>query len=354
MSPEAPGRVTLFTGPEAVPQNRAMFEPVPESRVDPEPITYEQPLNERMRAFMRLEFLWQQLSYHAGVPNPWSSRSAIAGLLEILAITSRGDARGDVLKELERQMSAMRDYQNRPGVDGARLRSILAALVRRREELNAAGANFMQRLRESEFLNAIKHRSAIPGGTCEFDLPDYFHWLNLEADLRESDLADWLVTIRPLCESVSELLWITRENAVPRDELAPGGVYQIVFERDRPVQLVRLTAAGRLEALPGSQRQPPSLQPAFPALEQRAQPARPGDRGRALHADDLLLIAMATLVNCPQCKRQCEWDGNPWRPFCSERCKLIDLGAWLEERHAIPGESVEIPDADPDAESLKH
>ena len=233
-----------------MPQNRVMFEPVPESRVDPEPITYEQPLNERMRAFMRLEFLWQQLSYHAGVPNPWSSRAAVAGLLEILSITSRGDARGDVLKELERQMSAMREYQNRPGVDGARLRSILAALVRRREELNAAGANFMQRLRESEFLNAIKHRSAIPGGTCEFDLPDFYHWLNLEPDLRESDLADWLVTIRPLCESVSELLWITRENAVPRDELAPGGVYQIVFERDRPVQLVRLTLPGGSKLYP--------------------------------------------------------------------------------------------------------
>ena len=250
MTPGRSSQDAMFTGPEAVPQNRGMFEPVPESRVDPEPTTYEQPLNERMRAFMRLEFLWQQLSYHAGVPNPWSSRAAVAGLLEILAITSRGDARGDVLKELERQMSAMRDYQNRPGVDGARLRSILAALVRRREELNAAGANFMQRLRESEFLNAIKHRSAIPGGTCEFDLPDYYHWLNLEPDLRESDLADWLVTIRPLCESVSELLWITRENAVPRDELAPGGVYQIVFERDRPVQLVRLTLPGGSKLYP--------------------------------------------------------------------------------------------------------
>ncbi len=34
-----------------------------------------------------------------------------------------------------------------------------------------------------------------------------------------------------------------------------------------------------------------------------------------------------------------EWDTtNRWRPFCSERCKLIDLGAWLSEEHAIPGE----------------
>ena len=56
------------------------------------------------------------------MPNAWSSRSAVSGLLEILAITSRGDARGDVLKELERQMTTLRDYQNRPGVDAARLR----------------------------------------------------------------------------------------------------------------------------------------------------------------------------------------------------------------------------------------
>ena len=208
------------------------------------------------------------------LPNAWSSRSAVAGLLEILAITSRGDARGDVLKELERQMSALRDFQNRPGVDGARLRAVLAALMRRREELNAAGANFMQKLRESEFLNAIKHRSAIPGGTCEFDLPDFFHWLSLDADTREADLAAWIATIRPLCESISELLWITRENARPTEETAPGGSFQIVFERDRPVQLLRITLPGGVAAVPRGERQPSPLLAALPALEQRPQPAR--------------------------------------------------------------------------------
>ena len=63
---------------------------------------------------------------------------------------------------------------------------------------------------------------------------------------------------------------------------------------------------------------------------------------------------MPTLVNCPHCKRQCDWQDNPWRPFCSERCKLIDLGAWFQEKHAIPGETVDFPDADPDADSPKH
>ena len=50
-------------------------------------------------------------------------------------------------------------------------------------------------------------------------------------------------------------------------------------------------------------------------------------------------------VKCPSCGKVLEWDrANRWRPFCSERCKLIDLGAWFSQEHAIPGE--------PDAESL--
>jgi endogenous inhibitor of DNA gyrase (YacG/DUF329 family) len=42
-------------------------------------------------------------------------------------------------------------------------------------------------------------------------------------------------------------------------------------------------------------------------------------------------------VPCPTCSRPVEWsEGSPWRPFCSERCKLIDLGAWATEKHVIP------------------
>ena len=44
---------------------------------------------------------------------------------------------------------------------------------------------------------------------------------------------------------------------------------------------------------------------------------------------------------CPTCQRPVEWsDAARWRPFCSERCRLIDLGAWMTEQHAIPGEEL--------------
>jgi len=43
-------------------------------------------------------------------------------------------------------------------------------------------------------------------------------------------------------------------------------------------------------------------------------------------------------VSCPTCGRELEWGGAPFRPFCSERCRLIDLGAWFLEQRAIPGD----------------
>jgi endogenous inhibitor of DNA gyrase (YacG/DUF329 family) len=50
-------------------------------------------------------------------------------------------------------------------------------------------------------------------------------------------------------------------------------------------------------------------------------------------------------VRCPTCRRDIQWsDAYPQRPFCSERCRLIDLGAWLSESHAIPGEAAPFDD----------
>lgn len=44
-------------------------------------------------------------------------------------------------------------------------------------------------------------------------------------------------------------------------------------------------------------------------------------------------------VACPQCRKKVQWrEDNPWRPFCSERCRLIDLGAWADGSHRIAGE----------------
>lgn len=55
---------------------------------------------------------------------------------------------------------------------------------------------------------------------------------------------------------------------------------------------------------------------------------------------------MARMVRCPQCGEETPWSPeNPWRPFCSERCKLIDLGCWASDSYRIP-----VADNDPAAD----
>ena len=46
------------------------------------------------------------------------------------------------------------------------------------------------------------------------------------------------------------------------------------------------------------------------------------------------------MKHCPTCNRQVEWQDNPFRPFCSERCKLLDLGKWVSEEYRVPGKPV--------------
>ncbi|MCE5194743.1 MAG: DNA gyrase inhibitor YacG [Nitrospiraceae bacterium] len=46
-------------------------------------------------------------------------------------------------------------------------------------------------------------------------------------------------------------------------------------------------------------------------------------------------------IICPICKNQTTWEENPWRPFCCEKCKMIDLGKWVLEDYKIPDENID-------------
>ncbi|WP_299942325.1 DNA gyrase inhibitor YacG [uncultured Microbulbifer sp.] len=62
-------------------------------------------------------------------------------------------------------------------------------------------------------------------------------------------------------------------------------------------------------------------------------------------------------LNCPSCKKPIAWnDRFPFRPFCSERCKLIDLGEWASEGHRIPGEPAygDMPGDEPNPDQPHH
>ena len=52
------------------------------------------------------------------------------------------------------------------------------------------------------------------------------------------------------------------------------------------------------------------------------------------------------VVKCPRCGKETHFEGNEYRPFCSERCKLIDFGAWVDEEYNLPSESAALSEED--------
>ena len=213
-------------------------------------VVYEQPLTERMRTFLRLEFLFRQIAHHSAGNSVWETRAAIGSLLDVLAIVTRADVRKDVLHELERYASDLEGFHARPGVDQARLTALLGSVQSLRDQLNGCNKQLARRLADCDFLSSVRHRSAIPGGTCEFDLPDYSHWLNRTYDRRRNDFNNWLESLRPLRDSVNKLLWLTRESASPVEHVAIGGMFQHVLERKSGTQLLRVTLPDSADLYP--------------------------------------------------------------------------------------------------------
>jgi endogenous inhibitor of DNA gyrase (YacG/DUF329 family) len=66
-------------------------------------------------------------------------------------------------------------------------------------------------------------------------------------------------------------------------------------------------------------------------------------KGLAVMKDEKRSVRKGELV-CPQCRKKSKWHNNPYRPFCSARCRSIDLGAWVEEEYRVPGENAGNPD----------
>jgi cell division protein ZapD len=184
--------------------------------------------------------------FHVDEPTEFSSRAAVDALLEILTILGRGDVRADVIKELERHAELLARYRSQPGVDPGRLTGLLDNVDDLRKQLADAGPHIVNPLKECDFLTAIRHRSTIPGGTCMFDLPDYGYWLHLPPTERRRQLEDWTGHLRPICEAVAEVLWLTREATEDTDQVATMGLFQRGFDRTEQASLVRvlLPAAG--------------------------------------------------------------------------------------------------------------
>ena len=135
-------------------------------------ITYEYPLNERVRTLLRLEDLYERVRHFLGSDSPFEHHACLTGMFEILEVASRADLKSDLLQELDRQRTFLEALRNNPAISEEKLNGVLKEIDNAFASLHATSGKTGQSLRENEWLMAIKQRASIPGGTSEFDLPD--------------------------------------------------------------------------------------------------------------------------------------------------------------------------------------
>ena len=201
---------------------------------------YEHPLNERLRFFLRLEFLFRQARHSLRGEAVWDSHNTLTTLLEILNIVSRIDIKTEVIKELDRVSGTLNALTNTPYINHETLGKLLATLSGLKSQLHSVDGPLAQELRENELFKLVIQRSGIPGGLCDFDLPPYRHWLKSSHETRIENLKYWLSTLDTLRLSVELTLKLVRESADPVPQVAENGNFQQTLGSGTPYQMIRV------------------------------------------------------------------------------------------------------------------
>jgi len=202
-------------------------------------ITYDYPLNERIRTLLRLEDLFDKLTHFAAAEGSHEHHVALTTVFEVLEVAGRADLKFDLAQELERQRQILLSFRNNPEISEDALNGALFEIEQASAALLAMQGKIGQYLRDNEWLMSIRNRAGIPGGTCEFDLPGYHFWLNRDAALRRRDLDSWIAPMMPIRAGLAIVLRLLRASGRPEAKVAVKGSYQLMLA-GRTAQLIRL------------------------------------------------------------------------------------------------------------------
>ncbi len=203
-------------------------------------LIYEQPLNERIRTWLRLEYLFSLAQNRCKGNTAWDSRAAMTALLEILDFLARHDCKKLLIKELESRCERMLAWRHNARVDLAKLEYLLEKVDKLIARLHHQAGDVGKELGEQHLLAKVRQRDAIPGGTCPFDIPVYHHWLQKSSKERQADLLEWWQALSVFWEALELNLYLLRNHAATSMEVAQRGIFQGNITGGNGFQMVRI------------------------------------------------------------------------------------------------------------------
>jgi len=188
-------------------------------------IVYEHPLNEKVRAYLRIEHLFAQLNSLKVQQDNSLQLSFFSTLFTLIDVLERSDVRPDLIKDLERCESQLVLWSNHPSVSDKKLQLMLQQALRLQSELLRSG-KLVNQLKEDKFLTPLRQRFAMPGGCCYFDMPQLQFWLSFPAQEQLQKKTSWLEQLQLTEQAIDFVLGFYRERGQFSEVEASNGFYQ--------------------------------------------------------------------------------------------------------------------------------
>jgi cell division protein ZapD len=186
---------------------------------------YEFPLCEKVRNYLRLEQLFQQLNEAAKAQTEYQYLYFFEVLFDLIDLIERLDLRADFIRDIDAQEKNLAHWSQHPDIDSSALDQALQGLSLLSSQLKT-NKKLGSGVREESLLNAIRQRFAIPGGATSFDLPVLFCWLKQANEIKNANVRTWKAHLILVEDCIATLMSFLRERSRFTSVSATNAFYQ--------------------------------------------------------------------------------------------------------------------------------
>lgn len=188
-------------------------------------IAFEYPLTEKSRSYLRFESLFSQINHSILFAHGSDTVGYFKSLFELIELSERSDIRHDLVKDLRALTEEMQGWLVHVQADT----NAVKALINEVSELINVLLTMPKQLKffkNSRFLTSLKQRLFIPGGCCNFDLPQFHFWQSQPIELRQVEAQHWFEHFKSLERALSLFLKIKRDQGSKSKQQAKNGFFQ--------------------------------------------------------------------------------------------------------------------------------
>ena len=206
---------------------------------------YEEPVQEKIRKFIKIEFLLNKIYYFKGKDDKGENYTALLALCELYEILSRSDIKSELIREIETQNTYLQKVKKVPQADSSKLNSVLEKQDQLLKLIYSIEVNYLDHLERDILFKTILKNSFTQLQPASVDF-----WLSRDILNRETQINLWLEPLIFIKRSIDFILEVIRKSGRFEDRMAEKGFFTEKQDSSKNVLLIRVTLTSDLYYYP--------------------------------------------------------------------------------------------------------